>query len=316
MTSKKFSVIGMLILSLAAGCNQSETKQEAEAAYQSVRSQFLSQEGYSFWGVTKLLSGNSANGSAVTFNGQVQGEDVFLDVKLSFPEENRADTLSLLSKSGRLYAKLDGDQAWQKVDDGDVTMWQEMNNWNPITSFEQIEEMRSSVVPLRDPNPGDDIKAVRVLLDSGKLKQSLARQMKSQIGGGVKSLYVPNLKMAMNLSDEEWREVKQGARVQANETRREIDNLIDNMELEAECTLYYDQVTYLPTRMVMQIRSEYDLDGQRMQEYTEVDTFIRNYGQRYRLPQPSDSPDTPARSRSLSKPDENRSDSIINYPGR
>ncbi|UFJ41566.1 hypothetical protein LOK74_03265 [Brevibacillus humidisoli] len=317
MVSKKISVIGVLVLSLLAGCNQMETKQSAEADYLAVRDQFLSQQGYSFWGVTKQLAGNNATGSAVNFSGQVQGDDLFLNVKLPLPEQKRVNTLSLLTKEQQLYVKTGDNSSWRSVDDGDVSFQQELNNWNPIISFQQMEEMRTSVVPLRDFHQQDDLRAVRVLLDSSKLKQALAKQMKEQIDGGrIHTAHVPKLKVAMNLSNGEWRKGERGARIKAEENRQEIDNLIDNMELEAEYTLYYDTTTYLPTRMVMQIRSEYDLDGQRMQEYTEVDTHMRNYGQRYQLPEPSQASKQPDHSKSLTRPPENPSDTMINDPGR
>jgi len=314
--SKQIGIIGLLVWSLVSGCTQTEAQQSAEAEYLAVRDRFLSENSYAFWGETKMLTGNSASGSAVTFSGQVQDEDVFLNVRLPATEANRVNTLSLVTRDRRMYAKLGDDGTWQSVADGDAPFRRELDNWNPVAAFQQMEEMRTRVLPLRDQNQQDDLKAVRVLLDAHKLKQSLAKQLKQQLHRRSDGAYVPRLKVAMNLPGERWRGADKGARIQADQARREIDNLIDNMELEAEYTLYYDALSYLPTRMVMKIRSEYDRAGQRVQEYTQVDTQIRNYGQRYQLPQPSEGAKAPKRSRTLSRPQPNPGSTLLNQPGR
>lgn len=310
--SKQFTIIGLLVLSLVSGCNQMGANQTAEAEYLAVRDRFLAEERYAFWGVTKMLSGNSASGSAVTFSGHVQGDDVFLNVRLP-TGQNRVNTLSLLNRGQQLYAKLGDDGIWRTAASGDVSLEQEMNNWNPIASFQQMEEMRTRVLPLQDLNRQDNVKAVRVLLDSDKLKQSLARQLKQQLGQRSDAVHKPSVKVAMNLADAPLWRADRGVRVRAAEAQREIDNLIDNMELEAEYTLYYDAISYLPTRMLMKIRAEYDRDGQRVQEYTQVDTQVRNYGQRYQLPRPNGGAQTPERSETLAPPAEN-SHTLINQP--
>ncbi len=286
----------LLVLSFMAvvGCQASETRQGAAAKYAAVRDRFFAQDSFSFHGRTKLLTASAANANAVHFSGQVQGKDVYLNVKLSFPDAKRVDTLSLLSKGPQLYAKLSGDTAWQPVHHQDVSLQQEFLNWNPLFGFRQMDEMKANVLPLRDAVTDDNLEAVRVVLDSNKLKAWLAQQMKEQVGGRIQAARAPRLKAAMSLSDQGWRELEQGARVQAARTREEIDEIIDHMELEAEYTLFYDRVSLLPTQTVMAIRSAYTLDGQRVHEHTEIETFLQNYGQRYQLPVPAGAIGRPA----------------------
>ncbi|MCK9910599.1 hypothetical protein MXD81_15740, partial [Microbacteriaceae bacterium K1510] len=50
-----------LIASLM-GCNQAPPKQNAERIYEQVRTRFYSQGAFSFYGRTKLLAGQTANG--------------------------------------------------------------------------------------------------------------------------------------------------------------------------------------------------------------------------------------------------------------
>lgn len=279
----------MVMFAVLTGCNNQqpqESQQSAEAAYTEVRNRFLAQEGYAFHGRTKLLAGDTANGNLVNFSGQKQGKELFMNVKLSFPEQKRVDSMSLFAQGERLYAKFDDREPWQPVNSGTFSLQQELNNWSPEFNFEQMEEMRTRVVPLEDKVPNDQIAAFRVLLDSNKLKSWLAQQMKNQVGGQIQTLYNPKLKLAMKLSDEEMSELKQGARVQAAQTMREIDEIIDHMELEAEYTVYYDTKQMLPTGMVMNIRSEYDLDDQRVFEHSQIETFLRNYGRQPSMPRP------------------------------
>jgi hypothetical protein len=277
----------VIALSLA-GCNQPQAKeQNAEGTYAALRDRFSAQQSFYFYGRTKLLAGQTANGNAVNFSGQKQGNDIYMKVRLSFPERKRVDTLSLLSKDRRLYAKLSDETGWRSLDKRDVSLQQEFNNWNPVFSFQQIEEMRKSVLPLDDRNPHDHVEAIRVLLDSDKMKAWLARQMKQQVGGQIQSAHVPKLKAAMQLSDGDWRRFAEGTRIQANQTRGDIDELIDQMELEAEYTIYYDRRSMLPTSLVMSIRSEYDLDDQRVHEHSQVETFLQDYGQSRELPKPA-----------------------------
>ncbi|NGQ97269.1 hypothetical protein G3578_19200 [Brevibacillus sp. SYP-B805] len=281
-----------ILCTAAVGCTRgqtaqtTQTAQTAAAQYAKVRDNFLAQQSYAFYGSTKLLAGETANGNVVSFSGQKNGNDTFLNVKLSFPDQKRVDSMSLLSKSRQLYARFDDKEAWQPVDKRDRALEQELANWHPDISFQQMDEMKSRIIPLQDTNPSDNLEAFRVTLDSNKLKSWLARQMKSQVGGQVQSTHAPRLKLAMQLSDGEWADMVRGARIQAAQTRKQIDEIIDHMEVDAEYTVYYDRHRMLPTSLVMNIRSEYDLDDQRVHEYSRVETFLQDYGREKPLPHP------------------------------
>jgi hypothetical protein len=62
---------------------------------------------------------------------------------------------------------------------------------------------------------------------------------------------------------------------------------VDQMDLEAEYTIYYDKSTMLPTSLLMSISSQYDMNDQRVQEHSQVETYIQNYGKVPPLPNPS-----------------------------
>jgi hypothetical protein len=89
----------------------------------------------------------------------------------------------------------------------------------------------------------------------------------------------------MTLSDGLRRSARPGARIQSAEPN--VNEMIDQMELEAEYTVYYNETTKLPTSLVMSIRSEYDLNDQRVQEHSQVETFILDYGNNRELPDPA-----------------------------
>ncbi|MCK9906257.1 hypothetical protein MXD63_40490, partial [Frankia sp. Cpl3] len=121
----------------------------------------------------------------------------------------------------------------------EFSLQDELDNWNPVFSFRQIDDTRKRVLPIPDRNPADDIEAVRVLLDSDKLKSWLAHQMKKQTAATAQvqsSTYMPKLKLALKLSDRDWRKHTSGAQIQAAPTRGDVDELIDLMQLEAEYT--------------------------------------------------------------------------------
>ncbi|MBR8660900.1 MULTISPECIES: hypothetical protein [Bacillales] len=273
-----------LLCAVLAGCNTMGDRPNAQAAYDQVRDRFAEQESFAFYGQTKLLTGDTANANVVSFSGRKHKEGILMNVKLSQPEQKRVQTLSLLSRQERLFVKQESDREWKSAG-LDGSFRQELNNWDPVFAFRQMDEMKKSVLPLTDRNTADDIEAVRVLLDSTKLKNWLAEQMKQQAGLHVQSAHQPRLKLAMTLSDGAWRALRQGVSIQAAETN--VDEMIDQMELEAEYTVYYNKTTMLPTSLVMSIRSEYDANNQRVLEHTRVETFLQNYGQVQPLPNPT-----------------------------
>lgn len=278
-----------LLLATLVGCNPTGKMQNADGAYTAVRDSFLDQQAFTFYGRTKLLTGDTANGNVVNFSGQKQGEDLLLNVKLSDPDRKRAESMSLLTKGQELFAKTSDSEAWRNVGNRELSLQQELNNWNPVFSFQQIEEMRKSVLPLDDRNRQDNLEAVRVVLDSTKLKSWLAQQMKQQVNVGTQSTHSPRMKLAMRLSDEKRLLSSPGPRVQAAEQKNNIDEIIDQMELEAEYTIYYDRASMLPTSLVMSIRSEYDIGDQRVVENSEVQTYLQDYGKVRALPDPTQS---------------------------
>ncbi len=267
----------LLVIATAAGCTRENAEQSAEANFAQVRDQFLAQQTYDFHGRTQLITGNTSNGNLVTFTGKKQPDHTYLDVALSVPEKNQPDTMSLLSKNQQLYAKFGKEDSWQPVQ-GDRSLQQEFANWDPAYSFEQMDTMRTKVIPLDDGNQSDGRKAFRVLLDSNKLKTWLAEQMTAQSRSKVQSIATPKLKLAMTLSESEWKRRPAGAQIQAADTKSKINDIIDHMEVEAEYTVYYDEKQMLPTSIIMNIRSEYDMQNQRVDEHSEIETYLLNYG--------------------------------------
>lgn len=274
-----------------AGCNQMGAKQSASSAYEQVRNQFSTQQAYQFYGRTKLLTASSSNQNVVTFSGRKDGDAVYMNVKLSAPEQNRVDTLSLLHHGEKLYAKEGSMQKWEKVQGQDsVVLQQELNNWDPVFSFRQMDEMKKNVVQVADDNPKDDVESVRVVLDSAKLKSWLASQIKEQSEGAhTQSLtrHQPKWKYAMTLSDDHRKRQQDGASIQA--AAPNVAEIVDQMQLDADYTIYYRKSTKLPTSLVMSIRSKYNLNNQRVQEHSQVETFLQNYGQAKPMPRPHES---------------------------
>lgn len=278
------------------GCNQMGVQQNAGSAFEQIRDRFMEEKAFSFHGRTKLVTGDTAYGNAVNFSGRKEGDDMLMKVDVSVPEQKQLKSLSLLKKNQQLYVLSDGAEDWVEASGGDTVFRQELNNWDPVFAMEQMNELKKSVLPLNDRNQEDDIEAVRVILDSTRLKSWLADQMKSQTRATtqsqgspklqVEALHQPRLKYALRLSDGAWnRPRSEAATVQSTE-QPPVDEIIDQMELEAEYTIYYNRHTMLPVNMTMAIRSEYDANDQRIREYTQVETFFQNYGQRFSWPEP------------------------------
>ncbi|MED2009092.1 hypothetical protein P4V39_13615 [Brevibacillus borstelensis] len=279
------------------GCNQMGVKQNADSAFEQVRDRFSEQQAFAFHGTTKLVTGDTANGNVVSFSGRKTGDDMLMRVDFAVPEQKQAKSVSLLSKNEQIYVRTEGSAGWKNTSGQDAVFRQEMNNWDPVFAMEQINQMKKSVLPLQDRAPEDDIEAVRILMDSTKLKSWLAEQMKSQASARTQShaggaavlqteaIHQPRLKYALTLSDGTWNRPRTGATIQATEPP--VDEIIDQMELEAEYTIYYNKNTKLPTNMTMSIRSEYDMNDQRVREYTQVETYLQNYGQAIPVPDPT-----------------------------
>ncbi|GED57306.1 hypothetical protein ABER61_10060 [Brevibacillus formosus] len=281
-------VMALVCTVVAGGCNQMNVKQDANTTFEQVRDKFDAQKSYAFYGQTKLLTANSANANMVNFSGRKDGEAVYLNVKLSVPEENRVDNLSLLSHGDKLYTKHGQNEGWSHVAGDSPALHQEMNNWNPIASFQQIDDMKRNVRMLPDDNPKDDFEALGVVLDSAKLKSWLVAQMQEQTkpGAKVQSIagrekpYIPKLKLAMALSEGNWRGTPAQHSGPTIQSRKKVDvnELVNQMEVEAEYTIHYNKKTMLPTNMTMSIRSSYDLNDQRVKEHTQVETYLQQYG--------------------------------------
>lgn len=269
----------LLMVTATVGCTRGENQESATSNYEKVRDRFYAQQAYEFHGRTKLVSGNTANGNLVSFSGKKQKDHTYLTVSLSVPEKNRVDTMALLAKNRQLYARFGEQDSWKSVA-GDPSLQQEFANWDPAYSFEQMDAMRTKVIALDDEDKTDGRKAFRVLLDSRKLKAWLAEQMRAQAKAGAQaqSARAPKLKIAMTLSESEWKQRPLGARIQSAEVKSKIDEIIDRMEVEAEYTVYYDEKRMLPTNLIMNIRSEYDMQNQRINEHSQVDTYLLNYG--------------------------------------
>lgn len=60
------------------------------------------------------------------------------------------------------------------------------------------------------------------------------------------------------------------------------------MDVNAEYTVYYNKTSKLPTTITMSIQSQYDLNGRRVREHSQVETYLQNYGRVKPLPQPEE----------------------------
>lgn len=153
-----------------------------------------------------------------------------------------------------------------------------------------------SVRQLPDENPQDDLEAIGVTLDSLKLKEWLAAQMQEQAGAGSRiqsaagpfASHKPRVKLAMQLSDGNWTRAAApgaGVSIQAKQAQaQDVKAMVDQMDVEAEYTIYYNKKTMLPTNMTMSIRSAYDLNDQRVKEHSQVETYLQNYGRAKPVP--------------------------------
>ena len=295
---KRWTLCMMTLLCTAlVGCNQMGVKQNAGSAYDQIRDNFSQQQSYAFYGRTKLLTANRSNANMVNFSGRKDGDAVYMKVKLSVPDEKRIDTLSLLHQGDKLYAKEDDNQDWKNVAKKDVALQQEMNNWSPVFSFQQMDDMKRNVRTLPDENPKDDLEAIRVTLDSAKLKSWLATQMREQTASGasIQSTpdfkHKPKLKLAMALSGGAWQRThakQAGPTIQSKVVNPDVNEIVDQMDLEAEYTIYYNKTSMLPTNLTMSIRSVYDLNNQRVHEHSQVETYLQNYGRVQPLPTPAE----------------------------
>lgn len=292
--SMVFALILSLLISMT-GCNADDNKADASVKYSAIRDQFLAQNAYSFYGRTKLVTGSTANSNLVNYSGVVQGKDVYLDLRLSNPAQKSATTMSLLSRGSDLFMRSNGSNGWFPVAGQDFSIRQEFENWNPIMNVSQMDQMKAKVLPLRDRNGDDDKGAIRVLLDSNKLKAWLREQLRNQqsaqthgmqsMGMQTQSMHTPKLKMLLSLTESPGR-LGTATIQSANQPNDELDNMIDNMELEAEYTIYYDQKNLLPTQLTMAIRSQYIYQNQNIVEHSEIETYIRDYGTKAQLPSP------------------------------
>ncbi|GED69043.1 hypothetical protein BRE01_27450 [Brevibacillus reuszeri] len=296
---KRWTLCMMTLLCTAlVGCTHMGVKQNAGSAYDQVRDQFSTQQSYAFYGRTKLLTENSANANMVNFSGRKDGDAVYMKVKLSVPDEKRVDTLSLLHQGDKLYAKEGNDHDWKSVAPKNVALQQELNNWSPIFSFQQMDEMKKNVRTLPDENPNDDVEAIRITLDSAKLKTWLATQMREQTASAasIQSTpdfkHKPKLKLAMALSDGAWQKThaKQAGPSIQSKAKPDVNEIVDQMNVEADYTIYYNKKSMLPTNLTMSIRSVYDLNNQRVHEHSQVETFLQNYGRVQPLPTPAERP--------------------------
>ena len=280
-------------VAMMGGCNQMDVQQNGRTSFEMIRDQFEAQQAYEFYGRTKLLTDNSANGNIVNFSGRKDGDAVFMNVKLSDPEQNRAHTISLLDQGGaRIYAKQENDREWKTAGGQEAALRQELNNWDPAFAFSQMDEMRQSVTPVRDEKTGGDMEAIQVVLDSAKLKQWLAGQLKEQSGTQIQSAAVnaiqhrPSVKLALTLST--GRSVtgdRNGVSVQSTSIP-DISEVVNRMDVEAAYTIYYRKSSMLPTYMKMTIRSAYDYNDQRIQEHSQVETYLQDYGKVQPVPKP------------------------------
>ncbi|QRG66130.1 hypothetical protein [Brevibacillus choshinensis] len=286
-----------LLCTAMGGCNQMGVKQSAGSAFEEVSDHFTTQDAYEFHGRTKLLTENSANGNVVNFSGRKDKEAVYMNVKLSVPEENRVNNLSLLNRGDKLYAKQGSDSSWKDVGQTKHGFQQEMDNWDPAYAFQQMAEMKKKVLPLPDENPNDDVEGVRVTLDSAKLKSWLVTQMSEQASGSQiqstsSAVYKPSVKLAMSLSDGAWKKSAtghKGPRIQS-QSAPNVSEIVDQMDVNAEYTVFYNKTSKLPTTISMSIQSQYDLKGQRVREHSQVETYLTNYGKVKPLPNPEESP--------------------------
>ncbi|WP_139491355.1 hypothetical protein [Brevibacillus dissolubilis] len=298
MIKRKGSRLGTLLaltVVLLVGCSDPQnTAQNADAQFKALRSNFSKQQGYSFHGWTRLLTGFDANGNLVNFAGQVNGKDAFVSIKTSVPDQKKSADMAILSRDNQLYAKLGEQEAWRPVGDQEFSLRQQLANWSPEFSFQQMERMRTKVVPLRDENKDDNLASVRVLLDSRQLKQMLSDQLRAQVDANsqganvqaVQSAYPTLTKGVFTLSRDQLGLMGSGARIQQAKALYNIDELIEDMQLEAEYTVYYDIKRNLPTMLEMEIRSNYDMNEQRVSEHSRIQTYIWDYGQKFELPSP------------------------------
>jgi hypothetical protein len=289
---RKGWLIGLttLVAISLGGCNTMGVKQSAGTDYEQVRDHFINQKGYEFYGRTKLLTDNSSNANVVNFSGRKDGDAVIMNVKLSVPDQKRVETLSLLERGTHLYTKQDGDQEWKPSAGEETALRQEMENWNPASAFQQMDEMKRSVTSMQDHNLKDDIAGFRVVMDSAKLKSWLASQLHGQNSPRIQSApssfrHQPSMKLAMSLTEGGWKKQGRGMNVQSA-AKSDIDEIVNQMELEAEYTILYKKSSKLPTSMTMSIRSKYDYQDQRVQEHSQVETFLVNYGKVKPIPVP------------------------------
>jgi hypothetical protein len=216
-----------------------------------------------------------------------------MNVRRSHPEQSRVQTLSLLDREGtKLYAKLENDQAWREAGVQEAVLRQEWNNWDPAYAFTQMDDMKRRIIPVSNPNASKDVAAIQVVLDSAKLKNWLAAQLMEQEGTRVQSAstslpYQPSVKLAWRLSrGSGFAAEPTGAQVQSV-SPVDLNEILNRMNVEAMYTIYYNKSSMLPTSITMSIRSAYNFRDQRVQEHSQVDTYLQNYGRAKSVPKPA-----------------------------
>lgn len=290
--------VRMLCLIAAAlvftgGCSEMRVRENSSTAYAMVRDKFAAQQSYEFYGRTKVLSANSANGNMVNFSGRKDGTAAYMNIRRSHPEQSRAQTLSLLDQDGKkLYARLENDKDWREAGLQEAVLRQEWNNWDPAYAFAQMDEMKQRIIPLTSLRSARDVAAIEVVLDSAKLKKWLASQLREQQGARVQSAasfwpYQPSVKLAWRLTrGSGFAAGSAGAQVQSAPPS-DLNEILKRMDVEAKYTIYYNKSSMLPTSITMSIRSAYNFRDQRVQEHSQVDTYLQNYGRAKPIPRPA-----------------------------
>lgn len=283
----RYRMIGTAVALMASigltACTMGTQQDNAAEIYQTTRENFLEQQSYYFDGSTEMRSDSMQVRNMVVFNGRVRNrQDVLMNLQLTFPEISKTDELMIASLDRKMYAKFPGEKAWQTVTQTDRMIRDEFNNWNPAFHFRQMDEMKQRIEPV-DGSPQGDLAQIRVVLDPGKMKKWLAGEMRKQ-SGQVNQLHVKRIGQRLQLADGEVDRLRQDIKTQSKETQRMIDGIINTLQVEGEYILSVDTTRYLPTKLELNLRSQYMMNGESVSETTRVHTYLRDYGRSVSLP--------------------------------
>lgn len=280
----KQMMIFLVVLIFFVGCNVSpdKTAEDPMEVQRKILENMTDQKNYSFQGKTSIKLSQDDVQEVVQFNGYINNkENMYIDLDIAGMEGIPEEKMQIVQFPQKMMVKYTDENEWQEVELNEQELFSEIKMMNP-EYYLSLMGKNTSQTEWTDEKEG--MKGLLIKLDEEAVREQIETQLSASLDGGLTEEDIQEMKETLGMSDQEIAEMQQELENQMNETRQQIEEMMNTMTIEAYYKIFYDPANLLIQNVEQNIKTDYQLEGEKVQETVMVNIQLTNYGKEKSLP--------------------------------